>query len=179
MQDSINTIISNALIVNKDILSKNIKPIINQSQLQSIIVTSRIPSRKKSFRVIQNKQSSTVFLEFDKIEFETDFAEVVYSKQYEEMERIIISISKDVVPSIHSLFSIMNKSSYPKLNRLILICISFFLFSYSVAPIAISSTYLQSQFSSNTTPLLHTISVYGIFNYSTFLIYSKLISVCI
>ena len=28
MQDSINTIISNALIVNKDILSKNIKPII-------------------------------------------------------------------------------------------------------------------------------------------------------
>lgn len=32
MQDSINTIISNALIVNKDILSKNIKPIINQIQ---------------------------------------------------------------------------------------------------------------------------------------------------
>ena len=30
MQDNINTIISNALIVNKDILSKNIKPIITQ-----------------------------------------------------------------------------------------------------------------------------------------------------
>lgn len=33
MQDNnINTIISNALVVNKDILSKNIKPIINQIQ---------------------------------------------------------------------------------------------------------------------------------------------------
>lgn len=106
-------------------MTPSIKPIMNQSQLQSILVTSRIPSRKKSFHVEQNKHSYTVYLEFDKIGFETDFAEVIYSKHYEEMERIIISISQDVVPSIHSLFSIMNKTSFPKLNRLILICISF------------------------------------------------------
>ena len=55
MQDSINTIISNALIVNKDILSKNIKPIINQikialeSNKEAILQANKIDQKKRNY----------------------------------------------------------------------------------------------------------------------------------
>ena len=65
MQDSINTIISNALIVNKDILSKNIKPIINQikialeSNKEAILQANKIDQKNNNgfiidFNIINN-----------------------------------------------------------------------------------------------------------------------------
>ena len=65
MQDSINTIISNALIVNKDILSKNIKPIINQikialeSNKEAIVQANSIDKKNNNgfiidFNIINN-----------------------------------------------------------------------------------------------------------------------------
>lgn len=67
MQDSVNTIISNALIVNKDILSKNIKPIITQlkkaieSNKEAIIQANKIDQKNNNGYIIDFNIVNNIF----------------------------------------------------------------------------------------------------------------------
>ena len=72
MQDSINTIISNALIVKKDILSNNIKPIITQirkaieSNKETIIQANKIDQKNNNGFIIDFDIISNIFFNLEK-----------------------------------------------------------------------------------------------------------------
>lgn len=72
MQDSINTIISNALIVNKDILSSNIKPIIIQikkvfeSNKEAIVQANKIDQKNKNGFIIDFDIVNNIFSNIEK-----------------------------------------------------------------------------------------------------------------
>ena len=92
MQDSINTIISNALIVNKDILSKNIKPIINQikialeSNKEAILQANSIDKKNNNGFIIDFNIINNIF---SNLEEENVFYGDVTLSQKDEEKKII------------------------------------------------------------------------------------------
>lgn len=92
MQDSINTIISNALIVNKDILSKNIKPIINQikialeSNKEAIVQANSIDKKNNNGFIIDFNIINNIF---SNLEEENVFYGDVTLSQKDEEKKIV------------------------------------------------------------------------------------------
>ena len=92
MQDSINTIISNALIVNKDILSNNIKPIITQiknafeSNKEAIVQANKIDQKNKNGFIIDFDIVNNIF---SNIEQETIMYGDVTLSQKDNEKKII------------------------------------------------------------------------------------------
>lgn len=105
MQDSINTIISNALIVNKDILSKNIKPIINQIKIalernkEAILQANKIDQKNNNgfiidFNIINNilcnLENETVLYGHVTLSQKDDEKKIIYGKEILDYGNVIV-----------------------------------------------------------------------------------------
>lgn len=105
MQDSINTIISNALIVNKDILSKNIKPIINQIKIalernkEAILQANKIDQKNNNgfiidFNIINNilcnLENETVLYGDVILSQKDDEKKIIYGKEILDYGNVIV-----------------------------------------------------------------------------------------
>lgn len=78
--------------------------------------------RSKNYRFEMNKERSIVYLDFENKNFEYDFAEAIYSNHYRDMETIVLGISQENIQSLHSVFSLFNKDTYPQLSRILILC---------------------------------------------------------
>ena len=105
MQDSINTIISNALIVNKDILSKNIKPIINQikialeSNKEAILQANKIDQKNNNgfiidFNIINNilsnLENETILYGDVTLSQKDDEKKIIYGKEILDYGNVVV-----------------------------------------------------------------------------------------
>ena len=105
MQDSINTMISNALIVNKDILSKNIKPIINQIKIalernkEAILQANNIDQKNNNgfiidFNIINNifcnLENETVLYGDVTLSQKDDEKKIIYGKEILDYGNVIV-----------------------------------------------------------------------------------------
>lgn len=105
MQDSINTIISNALIVNKDILSKNIKPIINQikialeSNKEAILQANKIDHKNNNgfiidFNIINNilsnLENETILYGDVTLSQKDDEKKIIYGKEILDYGNVVV-----------------------------------------------------------------------------------------
>lgn len=105
MQDSINTIISNTLIVNKDILSKNIKPIINQIKIalernkEAILQANKIDQKNNNgfiidFNIINNilcnLKNETVLYGDVTLSQKDDEKKIIYGKEILDYGNVIV-----------------------------------------------------------------------------------------
>ena len=105
MQDSINTIISNALIVNKDILSKNIKPIINQikialeSNKEAIVQANSIDKKNNNgfiidFNIINNilsnLENETILYGDVTLSQKDDEKKIIYGKEILDYGNVVV-----------------------------------------------------------------------------------------
>ena len=105
MQDSINTIISNALIVNKDILSKNIKPIINQikialeSNKEAILQANKIDQKNNNgfiidFNIINNilsnLENETILYGDVTLSQKDDEKNIIYGKEILDYGNVVV-----------------------------------------------------------------------------------------
>lgn len=105
MQDSINTIISNALIVNKDILSKNIKPIINkikialESNKEAILQANKIDQKNNNgfiidFNIINNilsnLENETILYGDVTLSQKDDEKKIIYGKEILDYGNVVV-----------------------------------------------------------------------------------------
>ena len=105
MQDNINTIISNALIVNKDILSKNIKPIINQikialeSNKEAILQANKIDQKNNNgfiidFNIINNifsnLENETILYGNVTLSQKDDEKKIIYGKEILDYGNVVV-----------------------------------------------------------------------------------------
>lgn len=105
MQDSINTIISNALIVNKDILSKNIKPIINQIKIaleinkEVILQANKIDQKNNNGFIVDFSIINNIFsnLENENILYgevtflqKDDETKIIYGKEILDYGNVVV-----------------------------------------------------------------------------------------
>ena len=105
MQDSINTMISNALIVNKDSLSKNIKPIINQIKIalernkEAILQANNIDQKNNNgfiidFNIINNifcnLENETVLYGDVTLSQKDDEKKIIYGKEILDYGNVIV-----------------------------------------------------------------------------------------
>lgn len=105
MQDSINKVISNALIVNKYILSKNIKPIINQIKIalennkESILQANKIDQKNNNgfiidFNIINNifsnLKNETILYGDVTLSQKDDEKKIIYGKEILDYGNVVV-----------------------------------------------------------------------------------------
>ena len=120
MQDSINTMISNALIVNKDILSKNIKPIINQIKIalernkEAILQANNIDQKNNNGFIIDFNIINNIFCNLETVILEEGVTNLRKNAFYNNSNLREVYLPDSL--------KYIDKNAFTKCSNLLIIC---------------------------------------------------------